>query len=279
MSSSRPTGATRTRTDLTPDDVWAVGAAYEPYIGRWSRLVAREFLAWLAIPPKADWLDVGCGTGALSEAILANTDPACVCAVDASPGFVAYARHETRDHRAEFTVADARSLPWDSSSFDAIVSGLVLNFIPQPERALAELARVARPGATVAAYVWDYADGMQIIRQFWDAAIALDSRAVTLDEANRFPLCQPAALEALWRRTGLSDVTSRALDVPTHFRDFDDFWTPFLGGQGPAPSYTLSLDQSQRERLRERLRSALPTEADGAIALTARAWAIRGGRS
>jgi SAM-dependent methyltransferase len=263
----------------TPGDVWVIGAAYEPYIGRWSRLVAREFLAWLAVAPNADWLDVGCGTGALTEAILASVAPARVWAVDASAGFVAYARRQTPDQRAAFAAADARALPWESGSVDAIVSGLVLNFVPQPEQAVTEMARVARPGAAVAAYVWDYADGMQLLRQFWDAAVALDASAATLDEARRFPLCRPAALEDLWHRAGLRSVTSRALEVPTHFRDFDDFWTPFLGGQGPAPSYMMSLDPSRRRRLRERLRAALPTASDGAITLTARAWAVHGVRA
>jgi SAM-dependent methyltransferase len=259
-------------------DVWAIGAAYEPYIGRWSRLVAREFLDWLSVSPSADWLDVGCGSGALTAAILASAAPAHVRAVDASAGFAAYARSKTRDSRATFAAADARALPWTSSSVDAIVSGLVINFVPEPEQALAEMARVARPGALIAAYVWDYAGGMQLIRHFWDAAVALDASAAPLDEANRFPLCQPTRLEELWRAAGLRNTTSCALDVPTYFQDFDDYWTPFLGGQGPAPSYAMSLHSSRRERLRERLRVALPIGSDGTIALTARAWAIQGAR-
>ena len=165
----------------TPTDVWAIGAAYEPYIGRWSRLVALEFLAWLEVAPNAHWLDVGCGSGALTEAILARATPARIGAVDASPAFVAYARTRTHDPRATFAAADARALPWAAASVDAIVSGLVINFVPQPERALTDMTRVARPGAVIAAYVWDYADGMQLIRRFWDAAVALDTRAATLE--------------------------------------------------------------------------------------------------
>lgn len=266
-------------TNQTRDDVWAIGAAYEPYIGRWSRLVAREFLPTLTVRPRADWLDVGCGSGALIEAILSSAAPSLVRGVDASPGFVAYARARISDPRVELTVGDARALPWDSSSFDAIVSGLVINFVPEPEQALAEMIRVARPGAVVAAYVWDYGDGMQLIRYFWDAAIELDRGAAAVDEANRFPLCTRAALEALWDDAGLQEVTTFALQVATPFQSFGDYWTPFLGGQGPAPSYAMRLDAEQRERLRERLRSTLPTDSNGAIALTARAWAVRGIRS
>jgi SAM-dependent methyltransferase len=198
--------------------------------------------------------------------------------VDASAEFVQYARRRVPDARVRFTVADARALPVPDASVDAAVSGLALNFVPRVEVAAAELARVTRAGGVVAAYVWDYAEGMQLIRRFWDVAAALDPRAVELDEARRFPLCRPEALESLLRGAGLSDVACRAIDVPTRFRDFDDLWSPFLGGQGPAPGYVLSLDADRRAALRERLRVALPAGPDGAIDLVARAWAVRGTR-
>jgi hypothetical protein len=130
----------------------------------------------------------------------------------------------------------------------------------------------------VAVYVWDYAEGMELIRRFWDAA-SLDPDAAPLDEARRFPLCAPAALEELWRSAGLAGVETRAIEVPTPFADFDDYWRPFLGGQGPAPGYVMSLDGDRRKALRERLRAELPTSADGRIRLTARAWAVRGTRA
>jgi SAM-dependent methyltransferase len=257
-------------------DVWAAGDAYEPYVGRWSRLVAREFLAWLAAAPEATWLDVGCGTGALTEGILGSSAPTHVHAVDASPSYVLFARRRVRDPRAAFVVADARSLPQRAASVDMAVSGLALNFIPRPDVAVAELARVARPGGSAAVYVWDYAGRMQLMRHFWDAAVALDPRASELDEARRFPICHPAELEALFRGAGFQRVESVAIDVPTRFRDFDDYWTPFLGGQGPAPGYTMGLVEAQRIALRERIRAALPVAADGSIELVARAWAVRG---
>ena len=261
-----------------PAEVWASGAAYEPYVGRWSRLVAREFLAWLAVPPGSRWLDVGCGTGALAETILAVASPAAVVGIDPSAGYVAYARERVRDERAGFEVGDARALPYPDASYDAVVSGLVLNFVPDPARAAGELARVARPGGVVAAYVWDYAGEMQLMRHFWDAAAALDPAVRDLDEGRRFPLCQPEPLARIFRGAGLADVATRAIDVPTHFRDFDDYWSPFLGGQAPAPRYAMSLSEERRAALRERLRAALPTEPDGAIRLLARAWAVRGTR-
>lgn len=261
--------------ETSAHDAWASGAAYEPYVGRWSRLVARAFLAWLAMPPGGRWLDVGCGTGALSQTILALAEPARITGVDASEEYVAYAREQIADPRAAFIVGDAQSLPVASGAFDAVVSGLALNFMPQPERAVAEMERVTRSGGTVAAYVWDYSGQMQLMRYFWDAAVALDPAAASLDEGQRFPICQPEPLAALFRDAGLREVETRAIDVATTFRDFDDYWTPFLGGQGPAPGYARSLSDERRAALRERIRGGLPIAADGSIHLIARAWAVR----
>lgn len=259
-------------------DVWASGEGYESYVGRWSRLVAAEFLSWLDAPFGWRWLDVGCGTGALTQLVLDTAGPSEVQAVDRSPPFVEFARARVGDPRASFSVADAQLLPQSTASIDAAVSGLVLNFVPRPEAAVAEMARVVRPGGTVAVYVWDYARGMQFMRCFWDAAVALDSAASALDEARRFPVCEPRALEALFRGAGLATVQTRAIDVPTRFRDFDDYWRPFLGGQGPAPGYAMGLSEERRAALRERLRAALPIGVDGSIDLEARAWAARGTR-
>ena len=259
-------------------DVWAIGAGYEAYVGRWSRLVAREFVSWLRAPPRGRWLDVGCGTGALSEAIVRHGEPATVLGVDRSEGFVAHARARAIGARTVFQVGDAQALPVPEGSFDAVVSGLVLNCIPNPARMVAEMARAGRPGSAIALYVWDYADGMEFIRRFWDAAKALDPASAELDEAVRFPLCAPTPLEALFAAVGLSGVATRPVDVPTRFRDFDDYWSPFLGGQGPAPTYAMSLPEDRRAVLRQAVRSALPAAADGSISLTARAWAVRGTR-
>jgi len=261
-----------------PADAWDSGEEYEPYVGRWSRLVADEFVRWLGVPPGGRWLDVGCGTGALTEAILASAAPLSVRGVDPSQGFVAYARRRLRDDRAAFDTAGAEALPDADETYDAVVAGLVLNFLSQPQRALPEFLRVARRGATVGVYVWDYAGQMQMLRAFWDAAAALDPAASALDEGRRFPDCNPDALTSLFRDASLETVDVRAIDMPTEFGSFDDFWRPFLGGQGPAPSYLASLDHEARTRLRDRLEAALPFAADGSIHLLARAWAVRGRR-
>ena len=259
-----------------PADTWAVGPAYEAYVGRWSRLVAGEFLEWLGIAPAQDWLDVGCGTGVLTRAILERTGPRSVLGIDPADGFLSHARSETKDDRARFEVGTAQALPVASRTFDAVVCGLVLNFVPDPAQALAEMVRAVRPGGTIAAYVWDYADQMQVIRYCWDAVVALHPAAGELDEGRRFPICRPDRLTTLFETAGLSGVTVRAIDVPTVFRDFADYWSPFLGGQGPAPSYIAALDEVEQVALRERIRVALPIAADGSIPLVARAWAVRG---
>jgi SAM-dependent methyltransferase len=261
--------------DIRTGQVWASGAQYERYVGRWSRLVAEELLRRLDVDAGGRWLDVGCGTGVLADAIRRRDATARIAGIDPSEAFVQHARGRVE---GEFAVGDAQALPYEDASFDAAVSGLVLNFVPEPERAAAEMVRVVRPGGIVAAYVWDYAGEMQMIRLLFEAAAALDPAAAELDEGQRFPLCKPEPLRMLFAGTGVASVEVEAIDVPTVFADFDDFWEPFLGGQGPAPAYVSSLDDEPREALREHLRAGLPLQADGSIALRARAWAVLGRR-
>lgn len=257
-------------------DIWAAGDAYERYMGRWSRAVAEKFVAWLNCGDGLRWLDAGCGTGALTAVVAARYRPSAVVALDRSAGFVASARDTLP--AAVCCVGDALSLPLRDGTCDAAVSGLALNFLPGPEAAVAEAARVVRPGGLVAAYVWDYAEGMTFLRRFWDAAISVDPSAAALDEGRRFPLCRPGRLRTLWTAAGLDEVRVAAVEVPTVFADFTDLWEPFLGGQGPAAGYVTALAPAARDRLREVLRATVPTRPDGSIALTARAWAVRGRR-
>lgn len=259
-----------------PEDKWSAGDAYEPYVGRWSRLVAAEFVDWLDIPEDARWLDVGCGTGALTEAIVRGAAPREVVGVDPSEAFLGFARSRLGNARVSLRIADAHALPVDDASLDVAVAGLVLNFVPEPDGALAEMRRSVRLGGTVAVYVWDYAGEMQLMRHFWNAAAALNPAAGELDEGSRFPICKQEALRTLFAQAGLAGIQERAIDLPTVFRDFDDYWSPFLGGQGPAPGYCVSLPETERKALRERLRAELPTAPDGSIHLMARAFAVRG---
>ena len=259
-----------------PHDVWTGGDAYERYVGRWGRLVARAFVPWLGIAPGARWLDVGCGTGALTATIMELAEPAGVLGVDPSEAFLGHARDVLGGPRVSFQVGDAQALPAPAGSYDVVLAGLVLNFVPNAPAALAEWCRVTRAGGALGAYVWDYAGQMQLLRHFWDAAVALDADAGALDEGVRFPTARAEALADLFESAGLTQVATRAIEVPTHFADFDDLWQPFLGGQGPAPAYALSLPAAAREALRDRLRAGLPVGEDGSIDLTARAWAVRG---
>lgn len=259
-------------------DRWASGKLYDPYVGRWSRRVADEFLPWLQPPRHVAWLDVGCGTGALVERILDKFVPRSVKGVDPSEGFLGFARENIRNGRVDFVLGDAQALPEARLAFDVVVSGLVLNFVPKPEAAAAEIARVLRPGGIAGAYVWDYAGKMQFMRHFWNAAVALDPAAREKDEGRRFPLCSPDALRSLWQGAGFRRVEVAAIDIDTTFRDFDEYWTPFLSGQAPAPGYCMSLPEEARARLRERLRDSLPYAIDGSIPLVARAWAVKGRR-
>jgi SAM-dependent methyltransferase len=257
---------------MTTPPFWQSGSGYEGYVGRWSRRVAEVFIDRLAIQPGARWADVGCGTGAVTQTILARAEPASVIGVDPSDAFLEFARAAVQDPRVSFEVGDGASLPLADDAVDAAVSGLVLNFVPDPVAMLAEMGRVTRPGGTVAIYVWDYAGGMQLMRHFWDAAIEQEARVAETAESLRFEICKPEPLRAAFAEAGLDEIAVEPIDVPTVFRDFDDYWQPFLMATAPAPRHLMSLSEVDREDLRRRLEARLPTEADGSIHLTARAW-------
>jgi SAM-dependent methyltransferase len=258
-------------------DAWDAGDAYDRYMGRWSRLIAPRFLDWLGAEAGASWVDVGSGTGALSAAIVERCAPRSVLGIEPSAGFLAVARARVGDPAVRFEQGDARALPLADGSVDYCVSGLVLNFVPDPQMALAEAVRVVRPGGTVAFYVWDYpGGGMGMMRAFWNAAIALDPDAADLGEARRFPDCCPEKLAAMAEAAGLLRVHTDAIEALTVFRNFDDYWQPFTLGAGPAPGYCAKLPADAREALRARLDADLPRNGAGAIVLTARAWAVRG---
>lgn len=257
-------------------DQWAAGSSYEAFMGRWSRSLAQAFVSWLRVPGRVDWLDVGCGTGALADAICSFADPASVVGCDPATPFVEYAREHGRDARQSFVVAGAGNLPRRPEGFGSVASLLSLNFMPDPEGAIREMKTVAAPQATLSACVWDYAEGMLFLRRFWDAAVSHDPEAAALDEGTRFPLCRRDALLALFRDGGLGDVRCEPIEIRTVFTGFDDYWRPFLGGTGPAASYVASLGPDRSAILARTLEESLRPGPDGTIALPARAWAVRG---
>jgi SAM-dependent methyltransferase len=245
---------------------------YERFMGRWSRRLAPLFVTFAGVTEGDRVLDVGSGTGALSAAAAA-VESVRVTGIDPSPAYVRYAQ-EHADGR--FEVGDSVALPFPDDAFDRTLSMLVLNFVPDAAAALQQMIRVTRPGGVVAAAVWDYGDGMQMLRTFWDAAVALDPDATPRDERH-MPLCTHGALAELWRTQGLQDVDEQPLTIDMAFASFDDYWQPFLGGQGPAGAYVASLSESDRQALQSMVRDRLVSQVpDEGFTLTARAWAVRG---
>jgi SAM-dependent methyltransferase len=257
-------------------DKWAAGGTYEDFMGRWSRILAPRFVSWLAVRPDANWLDVGCGTGALAGAICAGAEPASVVACDPSEPFIEYARRRQVGSRISFVAAGVGQLPTRPGGFDSVTSLLALNFFPKPDAAINEMRQITAVNGLVSGCVWDYAGRMEFLRRFWDAVGAVDPSAAELDEGRRFPICRPDALESLFRGAGLAEVVSDSIEIPTRFSTFAEFWKPFLGSTGPAPAYVASLNRSRREALAAWLERSLPRGPDGAIALVARAWVVRG---
>jgi ubiquinone/menaquinone biosynthesis C-methylase UbiE len=260
------------------EDAFSNAKSYEGYVGRWSRFVAREFLAWMNVPPEKVWLDLGAGTGILTQAILEKTSPAKVVSVDLSPDFIDFARQQISDDRVEFRVGDAVSIAFEAPEFDAAVAGLVLNFVPSPEQAAKNMVQAVRDGGLVAAYVWDYSGRMEMMRHFWDAAIQVDPAAKEMDAGQRFTICEPNNLRALFESVGLTAVDVMPIDIPTPFKDFDDYWLPFLGAQGSVSKYLHGINDAMLTTIHDQLQRQLPTAADGSITLMARAWAVKGSR-
>jgi SAM-dependent methyltransferase len=254
-------------------DLWKSGDPYEFFMGRWSRLVAASFVEWLSVSPEKKWLDVGCGTGALSAAIKTQT-PNSQFALDQSEGFIKTAQEQLGDS-VDCQVGDALAIPFPDDTFDCVVSGLLLNFMPEPEKALQEMKRVTKPGGIVAYYVWDYAGKMEFLNYFWDTATTLNPEAAKLHESRRFFNSNEDGLKSLFKAAGLARPSIDIIEVETTFTSFEDFWKPFLGGQGPAPTYVNSISDKNRDRLRDSLQNLLPIEDDGSIHLISRAWAAK----
>jgi SAM-dependent methyltransferase len=269
-------GVARQRAGTEQREMFAESDAYERFMGRWSRRLAPLLVKVAAVGERDDVLDVGSGTGALAFAITDAMPSARITGVDPSDAYVKYATSRAPSERVRFMVGDAQNLQLPDGSFDRTLALLVMNFIPDSTKALREMVRVTRPGGVVAAAVWDYGEGMEMLRVFWDEAFALDAGIAARDERN-MPLCKRGELAALWRATGLQQVDEQPITIDLAFPSFDDYWSPFLGGQGPAGSYVASLPEPARVALASRLRKRLLGERqDGPIALRARAWAVKG---
>jgi SAM-dependent methyltransferase len=256
--------------------MFSLGEAYERFMGRWSRDLARQLVQFAGIRDGDTVLDVGSGTGALTAAIAAAVPSSRIVGLDRSEPYIVLARAAQPSERVQFEVADAEHLPFADACFDRALSLLTVNFVPDPAKALREMIRVTRPGGTVAAAVWDYGAGMEMLRLFWDEAVALAPEAGEKDERH-MPLARRGELTTLWHAHSLKDVSEEALAIETRFSSFDDYWSPFLLRQGPAGAYVAALPPHHREQLRLRLqRRLLRDDADRPILLIARAWAVKG---
>lgn len=253
--------------------MFSLAESYERFMGRWSRTLAPRLLQFAGVRDGDTVADIGCGTGALTLAVAAAAPSSRVVGIDRAEPFVAFAREHHQQERIRFEVGDAQQLPLPDGAFDRTLSLLILNFIPDPAQALREMIRVTRSGGTIAAAVWDYGEGMQMLRWFWDEAVMGSDPK----DERHMPLCRRGELPALWRKHQLQHVADEALTIEMRFASFDDYWSPLLEKQGPAGAHVASLSADDCERLRLKLRRRLLGDApDGPILLSARAWAVRG---
>lgn len=259
-------------------DIFAESNAYERFMGRWSRRLAPQLVEFAAVGERDSVLDVGSGTGALAFALAETVPNVDVTGVDRSSVYVRSAQERSPRDGVRFLVGDSQALQFADATFDRALSLLVLNFIPDPAKAVTEMIRVTRPGGVVAAAVWDYGEGMEMLRVFWDEAVAIESAADARDERH-MPLCRRGELAALWRASGLEQVEEQPIAIDLVFAGFDDYWLPFLGGQGPAGAHATSLSEAGRAALEDGLRRRLLRDRnDRAFPLRARAWAVKGER-
>jgi SAM-dependent methyltransferase len=254
------------------------GAAYERFLGRWTSRLAGALLDFAELPADGPVLDVGCGTGSVAFELRRRFPERSVWAVDASAAYVAFARGRPGGESIRFEQADAADLPFDAGLFSASIAQLALNFMPDPGRAVQEMRRVTRPGGEVAAAVWDFQGGLVCQRIFWDTAAALDPQAgMVRDRLFSHPLARPEGLSRLWQASGFRDIDSGSLTIRMDYANFDDYWEPLLGGQGPFGAYVAGLPDGRRAVVRAAVRDAYRSGGpDGPRSLTATAWAIRG---
>jgi SAM-dependent methyltransferase len=254
------------------------GAAYEIFLGRWTLRLAPLLLDFAQVAGAGRLIDVGCGTGSLARAMAARWPARPVIGVDRAAPYLAFANAQPRRDNLTFAEADAASLPYPDASFDGAVAQLVLNFVPDPAAALNEMKRVTVPGRHVAATVWDFRGGLVYQRMFWDTAAGIDPAAVAA-RARLFsgPLALPDGLVGLFERCGMEKIERASLTIRMDYANFDDYWRPLLGGQGPVGTYVAALSADARERIEAAVRASFLSGApDGPRSLTATAWAVRG---
>jgi ubiquinone/menaquinone biosynthesis C-methylase UbiE len=249
------------------------GEAYERLMGRWSRLAGESFLDWLDAPKDLRWLDVGCGNGAFTEELIARCTPAAVTAIDPSEDQLAYGRTRAGAEVADFRVGDAQKLTFDDGSFDVAVMALVISFLPNPEKAIAEMKRVVRPGGWVATYMWDVPGGGVPCDPIY---VGLESMGMTSVRPPNASSSKREAMKKAWETAGLSSIETRVIRIPVTYSSFDDFWDSNTAPIGPQGKLIDGMSKNAREQLRTHVRERLPVGSDGRIAYEAFANAVKG---
>lgn len=260
----------------TEAKMFSASADYERFMGRWSRQLAPGYIAFAGVKNGDRVLDVGTGTGSLASVLEATVTSSEIVGVDPSEGFISYAKKNAKSRRTHFETGDAQALRFQDSSFDQTMALLVMNFIPDHNKAIGEMRRVTRPQGVVSACIWDYDAGMQMLRFFWDEAVALDPAIEPKDERH-MKLSREGQLGELWNRAGLVNVQQRPVSIDQAYESFDDYWGSFLKGAGPGGAYVVSLSDERRRELETRIRKRLlGNRGNGPFVLKARAWCVRG---
>lgn len=254
------------------------GAAYERFLGRWTRRLAEPFVQFARLPPDGNVLEVGCGTGSLALSLARTRPSGGIVGVDIAEPYIAYARAAAGEQRVQFEVGDACGLRFDDGTFAGALAQLVINFVPDAAKAAREMRRVTQSGGVVASAIWDFRGGLVYQRLFWDTAAGLDPNATTArDRLFSHPLALPEGLAGLWRSAGLAEIEQASLTIRMDYAGFDDYWEPLLGGQGPVGTYVHDLPPTLRAEIEARVRLAYLSGApDGPRSMTATAWAVRG---
>jgi ubiquinone/menaquinone biosynthesis C-methylase UbiE len=256
--------------------MFSMSTGYEQFMGRWSRLLAPVYITFAGVKDGDRILDVGTGTGSVASTLEATLSRSEIVGIDPSEGFISYAKKNAKSSRVRFEVGDAQALRHKDASFDQTMALLVINFVPDHNKAIGEMRRVTRPQGVVSACVWDYNAGMEMLRFFWDEVVALDPTMAPKDERN-MKLTREGQLGELWQKAGLVNIQEKPLVIEQSFASFGDYWGPFLTGAGPAGAYVVSLSDERRRQLEARMKKRLlGNRDDGAFALKARAWCVRG---
>jgi ubiquinone/menaquinone biosynthesis C-methylase UbiE len=249
---------------------------YDDFMGRWSRQVATQFLDWVGIERSLSWLDVGCGAGMLAQTVIKNCAPSSVTGADPLEKSIAAAKQHPDNEKIQFEIGDAQDLPFEDSKFDAVVSGLMIKFVPDKVKAIGEMKRVARPGSVIALYDWDMDSNMNTTRHFWSAVADVIPDRTEDRSTDRTPMTEIDSIAKMFEAAGVKAVQQSTISFTTHFRDLDDYWDPITRNSQNVGRFYQTMTEEQREAVHQRLKQILPFADDGSISFESRAVAVKG---